>query len=116
MAGRVLIIEDDEPFCKFLCKALGRANFDSRSVADGTSALECAAIFKPDYIVLDMHLPGMDGWKFITEYFNTPDAHAAIIVSTAATLDPQTLPGITAYLQKPYTFAQLLSLLSGPAN
>jgi two-component system, OmpR family, response regulator len=111
MSDRVLVIEDDQPFCNFLCKALTRADFEAKAVPDGMSALDAAEQFKPNYIVLDMHLPQMDGWKFIEAYFDTSEPTAKIIVSTAANLDPNQLRGIFAYLQKPYTFGQLLALL-----
>jgi DNA-binding response OmpR family regulator len=111
MPGRVLIIEDDQPYSAFLCKALSRANFEAKAVSDAVSALDIAPEYQPDFILLDMHLPRMNGWQFIEEYAKTPDSHAAIIVSTVVALDPRSLPGIAGYLQKPYRFAQLLDLL-----
>jgi len=57
----VLVIEDDESVAAGLCDGLRRAGFDARRVATGAEALATMAASGPQFVLLDLGLPDMDG-------------------------------------------------------
>ncbi|MBV1946655.1 response regulator transcription factor [Streptomyces sp. BV129] len=60
-AGRVLVVDDDPTVAEVVAGYLARAGHVVDRAADGPSALACAAGHRPDLVVLDLMLPGMDG-------------------------------------------------------
>ncbi len=59
--GRVLIVEDDTDIADVLRRSLRNEGYEVRTSGDGVEALDIAAGFMPDLVVLDLGLPGMDG-------------------------------------------------------
>src|SRR5258706_572887 len=62
---RVLIVEDDEVIAQGMARHLDAAGFDPVWVANGDQGLARLRYEKPDVCVLDLMLPGVDGWKLI---------------------------------------------------
>src|SRR5258708_8859567 len=68
MKGRVLVVDDDAALAEMLGIVLRGAGFEPTFVADGDRALEAFRATRPDLILLDLMLPGMDGidvWRQI---------------------------------------------------
>ena len=63
MAKKVLIIDDDPDFVTTTTIAVESGGYDVVSAPDGRSGLEAVAEEAPDLIVLDVMMPGMDGWE-----------------------------------------------------
>jgi DNA-binding response OmpR family regulator len=61
MLGRILIVEDEEAIAAFVQTALERDGFSVEWVGDGATALSALDSFRPDLVLLDLALPGMDG-------------------------------------------------------
>ncbi|MEU8438491.1 response regulator transcription factor [Streptomyces sp. NPDC029216] len=61
LAARVLVVDDDPTVSEVVAGYLERAGFTVDRAADGPAALEAAARHRPDLVVLDLMLPGMDG-------------------------------------------------------
>src|SRR5262249_41792179 len=59
--GRVLVVEDDEDIADVLRRSLRNEGYDVRTSGDGVEALDVAAGFFPDLVVLDLGLPRLDG-------------------------------------------------------
>ncbi|WP_338693565.1 response regulator transcription factor [Streptomyces sp. Q6] len=59
--GRVLVVDDDPTVAEVVAGYLDRSGYDVARAADGPTALERAAAHRPDLVVLDLMLPGMDG-------------------------------------------------------
>ncbi|MEU4034306.1 response regulator transcription factor [Streptomyces collinus] len=59
--GRVLVVDDDPTVAEVVAGYLDRAGYTVDRAADGPAALERAAAHRPDLVVLDLMLPGMDG-------------------------------------------------------
>lgn len=61
MKPRILVIDDDPALAEMLTIVLRNEGFDSTVVGDGTQALTAAREFRPDLVLLDLMLPGMNG-------------------------------------------------------
>ena len=60
---KILIVEDDEMNLDMLSRRLERRDFEIVSALDGAEAIEKAQSENPDLILMDMSLPGIDGWE-----------------------------------------------------
>src|SRR5215467_13936242 len=61
VGGRVLVVEDDVDIADVLRRSLRNEGYEVKTSADGIEALDVAAGFVPDLVVLDLGLPGLDG-------------------------------------------------------
>jgi CheY-like chemotaxis protein len=63
VADRILLVEDNENNAEILVRRLTRRGFEITVCRDGLSGIEQARRERPDLILLDMDLPGLDGWQ-----------------------------------------------------
>ena len=68
---RLLIVEDEKQICDMVAKSLYDTGYEVDTCYDGKEALECILSENYDLIVLDLNLPGMDGWSFLRSLGNT---------------------------------------------
>lgn len=108
----ILVVEDDHVIRQTVVYALKRAGFDTLSSADGLEALEIARASRPDLILLDLMLPGMDGYAFAEE-LRRADTETAIIMVTALDQERDKVRGLDAgaddYITKPFSVEELLA-------
>ena len=64
---KILIVDDDNTIAELISLYLTKECFDNEIVNDGESALAAFESFKPDLILLDLMLPGMDGYQVCRE-------------------------------------------------
>ncbi|MBU1998612.1 MAG: response regulator [Candidatus Omnitrophota bacterium] len=64
---RILIVDDEEDAVIYLSNILKRADYNVSFAIDGQKGLDLALEFKPDLILLDITLPGMDGFEFLNK-------------------------------------------------
>jgi DNA-binding response OmpR family regulator len=107
---RVLVVDDDPNVADVVTRYLMRDGFVVRSAADGSSALDEAAAFHPDLIVLDLMLPGIDGldvFRRLRERGSTP-----IIMLTAKGDESDRINGLELgaddYVSKPFSPRELV--------
>jgi len=112
----VLVIDDEAPI-RLLCRVnLEAAGIEVSEAEDGTVGLESARAEPPDVILLDVMMPGMDGWQVFTELLNDErTAHVPIVFLTArAELRDQArgleLGGVD-YVTKPFNPLHLAPLI-----
>ncbi len=60
---KILVVDDNLDSRELVVKILGRRGLELHEAADGTDALEQVALVRPDLILLDISLPGMDGYE-----------------------------------------------------
>ncbi len=110
--ARVLVVEDDPIIRQTVDYALRRAGFETSASGDGVSALEVAVREQPDVILLDLMLPGMDGYEF-AERVRAKDEEVAIIMVTALDTERDKVRGLDAgaddYITKPFSMEELLA-------
>ncbi|MGH2371510.1 MAG: response regulator transcription factor, partial [Chloroflexota bacterium] len=84
IAARVLVVDDNQGIRDLVCEVLSWAGHEVAAAADGRAALEVVSRWRPDVILLDWMMPGIDGWEFAQRYHSQPEPHAPIIALTAA--------------------------------
>jgi len=62
---RILVIDDDPEVCEVLAQRLEKDGLEVRSALSGERGLEIALRERPDLILLDILMPGVDGWEFL---------------------------------------------------
>jgi DNA-binding response OmpR family regulator len=116
--ARVLIVDDDLHIRQFLSYALTDEGYEVLEASDGQQALDLIDSSEPDAIVLDMKMPGMDGWEFARQYRQRASQQAPIIVLTAAqdaekrALDVEAVRFVAKPFDLDYLVEQLASLLA----
>jgi DNA-binding response OmpR family regulator len=110
--SRILVVEDDPIIRTTVEYALKRAGFETLTSGNGAEGLALAQRESPDLIVLDLMLPGLDGYRFAEEVRRT-DSETAIIMVTALDQDRDKVRGLDAgaddYLTKPFSMDELLA-------
>ena len=109
--ANILIIEDEEAIRTGLVDVLIYHGFTTDAAADGNTGLEKALSGKYDLILLDVMLPGMDGFA-VCEHIRKEDREQPIIMLTAKTSDEDIIQGLQLgaddYVAKPFSIAQLI--------
>src|SRR5215471_8363419 len=109
---RVLLVEDSVDVLYLLQLELEWMGYEVVAAADANSALEAALSKRPDIIVSDLGMPGVDGFEFIQRVRTVPDLAlipAIALTGTALERDVQKAlaSGFTAHLVKPVEAADL---------
>ncbi|MEL4317870.1 response regulator [Leifsonia sp. YIM 134122] len=104
----MLIIDDSDDQRELLGKHFAKAGCVSELASSGEAALAVVGDFAPDIIVLDLLLPGADGWS-ITTRMRELAPEAAIVISSV--LDAHDYPVADAVLPKPFTGAQVRAIV-----
>jgi DNA-binding response OmpR family regulator len=108
----ILIAEDESRISSFIDKGLSAAGFTTVIVESGTDALSHATSGRYDLIVLDIGLPGIDGYE-VMRHIRAAGVTIPVIVLTARTSADDTLAslegGANDYMPKPFRFDELLA-------
>ena len=114
----VLIVEDDDDIRNNIARLLKLEGYETLAAADGLTALELARQARPDVVISDVGMPGMDGFALV-EAIRAESVLAATAVMLLTALDDRASMrrGMTAgaddYLAKPFTRVELLEALAG---
>jgi len=108
----VLIADDDPEIRTLLTIRLKKAGFEVFDAADGEQTLAAVREHKPDLVVLDVMMPGKNGWEVAKELRRDDDLkHIGIVMLTAIgeRINEMTSPlyGADDYVDKPFEFADL---------
>ena len=110
--SHVLIVEDEARIASFLQKGLRAGGFATTTVGDGDSALHLATGGDVDLVLLDLGLPGRDGFSVLTELRRRGSAVPVIVLTARRGLD-DTVAGLEGgaddYIAKPFRFEELLA-------
>lgn len=110
--ANILIAEDEERISRFIQKGLRASGYETTVVENGPDALHQAATGIYDLLVLDMGLPGMDGFQ-VLDQLRRDGSGMPVIMCTARDSVEDTVQGLDSgaddYLAKPFRFAELLA-------
>ena len=114
MSQRILVVEDQDDNRQILRDLLTSADFEVIEAVDGEAGLAAAAAHRPDLILMDIQLPGIDGYEATRRLKADAALHEIpIIVVTSYALagddDKARAAGCDDYISKPYSPRQLLA-------
>src|SRR5216684_8829024 len=109
---RILVAEDDQKTAAYLRKGLSESGFVVEVVENGRDALHLALTGVYDLVVLDVMLPGTDGWAILSE-LRAGNRHTPVLFLTARDAVQDRVKGLELgaddYLVKPFAFSELLA-------
>lgn len=109
---KILVIEDEAKTAKFLKKGLGEAGFVVDVAGDGSDGLQLAREVEFDLIILDVMLPGLDGWRVLSSLRQAGRDTRVLFLTARDAVDERVRGlelGADDYLVKPFAFSELLA-------
>ena len=111
--GTVLVVDDEPTIVEVVGRYMERAGYATFQAADGPQALELAERHRPDLVVLDLMLPGIDGIEVMRQLRERPGDPVAVILLTARGEENDRLIGLRRgaddYVVKPFSPAELVA-------
>ncbi len=110
--ARILVVDDEPNIVELLSVSLRFAGFDVRTAVDGASALEAVRSFGPDLLVLDVMMPGLDGFDVLRS-LRSVGSRTPVLFLTARDAPGDTLTGLTLggddYVTKPFSLEEVVA-------
>jgi DNA-binding response OmpR family regulator len=111
--GTVLVVDDEPTILDVVGRYMERAGYETHRAADGPQALRLVAEHRPDLVVLDLMLPGIDGIEVMRQLHERPGPRIAVILLTARGEESDRLVGLRQgaddYVVKPFSPAELVA-------
>src|SRR6478752_8368373 len=111
--GTVLVVDDEATIVEIVARYMERAGYETYQAADGPEALRLAELHRPDLVVLDVMLPGLDGIEVMRRLQERPGPRTAVILLTARGEESDRLIGLRRgaddYVVKPFSPAELVA-------
>ena len=112
--GRILVVDDQPANLRVVSALLARHGYDVLTAASGEEALAVASAQRPDLLLLDMMMPGMDGFALLAEVKQQPELLRVPVVFLTAAHDRELLlrafdAGAVDYVTKPFMPEELLA-------
>jgi len=109
--AKILVIDDEQSIIDLVTAYLHQEGYDVHIAMDGPSGLKAAQTFKPDLVVLDVMLPGMDGIELLARLRRESDVY--VIMLTAKSEETDKIVGLSVgaddYLTKPFSPRELVA-------
>ncbi|MGI8536346.1 MAG: response regulator transcription factor [Mycobacteriales bacterium] len=110
--ARILVVDDEPNIVELLSVSLRFAGFDVRTAVDGATALETARSFCPDLIVLDIMMPGLDGFEVLRS-LRSAGSRTPVLFLTARDSPEDKVTGLTLggddYVTKPFSLEEVVA-------
>jgi len=112
-AKKILVVEDEEDVAASLMFALGLEGYHCQSARTGPDAISAASWLRPDLVLLDLNLPGLDGVDVCLHFRSSPDLERMpVIMLTARATGPDRYVGrqlgVAFYVAKPFDLEDVL--------
>src|SRR5262245_38578213 len=110
---RILVVEDQDSIRRMIEALVGARGYKVTAVSTGTKAIDVAATDPPDMVLLDLMIPGHDGFEVCRHLRNDPVTRNVPVLVISALDDPESRTkaaeaGATAYYTKPFSPMALL--------
>ncbi|GAC56913.1 two-component response regulator PhoP [Gordonia hirsuta DSM 44140 = NBRC 16056] len=114
-AARVLVVDDEENIRELLSVSLKFQGYDVRTAADGPQAIDVARTFRPDAVILDVMMPGMDGFGLLKRLRADGSQAPALFLSARDSVEDK-VNGLTIggddYVTKPFSLEEVVARLA----
>jgi two-component system response regulator ResD len=111
--GSILVVDDEPTIAEVVARYLARAGYEASTAGDGPSAVAAAAARRPDLVVLDIMLPGIDGLEVMRRLHEDGDERVPVILLTAKGEESDRLVGLGRgaddYVVKPFSPLELVA-------
>jgi len=111
--GSVLVVDDEPTIAEVVARYLDRAGYRTCIASDGVQALEMAQAQRPDLVVLDLMLPGLDGLEVMRRIRDSERDRVAVILLTARGEESERVIGLRLgaddYVVKPFSPVELVA-------
>jgi DNA-binding response OmpR family regulator len=111
--GTVLVVDDEPTIVEVVSRYMERAGYETYGAGDGPEALRLASLHRPDLVVLDVMLPGLDGIEVMRQVQEGEGERTAVILLTARGEESDRLVGLRRgaddYVVKPFSPAELVA-------
>ena len=109
----ILIVDDDINLCSFLSEELNEAGYETSCLTNSKNVLEFLKEKVTDLVLLDLNMPGKNGFQIQQEINNYPGIKPKVIILTAhsdvkSAIESARL-GASDFISKPYDFGRLLA-------
>jgi two-component system alkaline phosphatase synthesis response regulator PhoP len=109
--AKILVIDDEPSITNLVSAYLKLERYEVYTAADGNAGLKAARAFKPDLIILDIMLPGMDGVELLSRLRRESEVY--VIMLTARTEETDKIIGLSVgaddYMTKPFSPRELVA-------
>jgi CheY-like chemotaxis protein len=109
---RVLVVDDEEDVQLLVSRILRDAGYQVDTAGEGGEAIEKLRAARPDLIILDLMMPGIDGWGVLEHLHGHPNPPPVVIVTARAdypTFTRGVREGAVAFIAKPFRFHELVA-------
>ena len=113
---KILVIDDEPSIVNLVSAYLRPEGYEVLTASDGPSGLKAAQLHRPDLVILDVMLPGMDGFQVCKEIRRT-DHRVPVLILTARSEEGDRITGLESgaddYLTKPFSLSEFLLRVGG---
>ena len=115
---KVLVIDDDDELAEVVRQVLRDSGYAVATARHGAAALEMVRDTSPDVILLDLTMPIMDGWSFVSQYRRSAKHGARIVLLTANSHAPDIAQSLGAdgFIAKPFALDDLMKIVAQHAG
>ena len=110
-SAKILVVDDEPPIVELVTAYLAKEGYEVFTAADGPSGLKAARAHRPDVVVLDVMLPGIDGIEVLARLRRESDVY--VILLTARTEETDKIVGLSVgaddYVSKPFSPRELVA-------
>jgi CheY-like chemotaxis protein len=111
----VLVVDDEVDIREAVAELLAGEGYEVLDASDGAEALRKARAFHPSVVLLDLMMPGMNGWEFCARRKGDPELERIPVIVLSALGRVQGIDAVE-YLQKPFELEDLLSAVKAHAR
>jgi CheY-like chemotaxis protein len=115
---RIMVVDDDPDSTETLAMLIGTEGHEVQTANDGKRALQLADAFKPELILMDISMPGLNGYEIARCLQERPWAHCLSLVAVSGWGEPAdkqraVAAGFSCYLVKPVKSSELMAVING---
>ncbi|GAA3958608.1 response regulator transcription factor [Actinoplanes auranticolor] len=115
--ARILVVDDDPAIRQLLTDVLEMDGYEVSVAVDGLAAVRAVEAAAPDFVILDVMMPGLDGFGVLSTIRDQPGEPVPVLMLTAAAESDANARawacGVDYYLAKPFTADAVLDVIDG---